>query len=548
MSIVNTIKFRFTLWYLSVLSLLLVLLGGGVYYTLYVTLHRNFDDSLKIRAEQLANFKDIIPIIAGGTFEEEIGEFISFYFYADGELIHVSHKGHGIHVEKDLIDLAISGKCAFATVKYNGNEKLRIFASHYSPDNPFIRVGRFKKRAEDPHPGPDRFPRRTDDLHDRSEGLERTNDAHGVRRDRYPRVPDFHDGRGGRFPENPVEPRDKRDEFSEPEGKRSELEIHSAALMVARPTKGMDGALDRLLKILITSIPLAIVISGAGGVFLAKKAFDPVEQIIQTAQEIGEHDLSQRIEINTKDELGRLSTTLNHMIDKLERAFKRQKEFTGDASHELRAPLAIIRTEATLSLEKERDAEEYRKSLEVIAQESDQMSILINQLLTLARADTGQEQLVFKIIDLAEFLSDVCDDVAILFREKELTLQLGPFEQVSIHGDIRSIRSLIVNLLANAIRYTPSGGTITVGLRREGQLAVVTIRDTGIGIPTENLPYIFKRFYRVDKARSRNVGGSGLGLSICKQIVDIHKGKIEVESDVKKGSAFYVKLPVTMKG
>ena len=548
MNLIHTIKFRFTLWYLSVLSLLLVLLGGGVYFTLSRVLHRNLDNSLKIRAEQLANFRDIIPIIAGGTFEEEIGEFISFYFYANGELTHISHKEHGIPVEKDLIDLAISGKSAFSTVQYLGNEELRIFATHYSPDNPIIRLNRFAKRADDPPPGPDRFQRRTDDSRDPSEGFERSHNAPRVRRDRFSIAPDIPHGREERFPRRPVSSRDSQHEFSGSGGERQEVEVHSAALVVARPTKGMDGALDLLLQILLTAIPLTIMISGAGGVFLARKAFNPVEQITKTAQKIGEQDLSQRIKVSSKDELGRLSTTLNQMIDRIERAFKRQKEFTGDASHELRAPLAVIRAEATLTLEKERDAEAYRRSLEVIAQESDRMSVVINQLLTLARADTGKEQLTFKRIDMAEFLGDVCDDITILCREKGLTLQPSSFDKVTVHGDKRSLRSLMVNLLGNAIRYTPIGGTISVGLRREGQLAVVNIRDTGIGIPPEDLPYIFKRFYRVDKARSRNVGGSGLGLSICKQIIDIHKGKIEVESSMKKGSTFYVKIPITMRG
>ena len=132
-----------------------------------------------------------------------------------------------------------------------------------------------------------------------------------------------------------------------------------------------------------------------------------------------------------------------------------RKKFTGDASHELRAPLAVIQAEATLTLEKERDAQAYRRSLEVIAQESDKMSVVINQLLTLARADTGKEQLTFKIIDMAEFLGDVCDDITILCREKGLTLQPSSFDKVTVHGDKRSLRSLMVNLLGNAIRYTP---------------------------------------------------------------------------------------------
>jgi len=548
MNLIHTIKFKFTLWYLSVLSLLLVLLGGGVYFTLSRALHGNLDDSLKIRGEQLANFRDIISIIAAGTFEEEIGEFISIYFYANGELTHISHKDHEIPVEKDLIDLAISGKSDFSTAQYLGNAELRIFATHYSPDNPIIRLNRFAKRADELHPGPDRFPGRTDDSRDPSEGFEGSHDAPSLTRDSVSIAPDIPHGGEEKFSGRPVGSRDRHDGFPGSGGERHDVEVHSAALVVARPTTGIEGALDHLLQILLTAIPLTIVISGAGGVFLARKAFNPVEQITKTAQEIGEQDLSQRIKVNTKDELGRLSTTLNHMIDRIERAFKRQKEFTGDASHELRAPLAVIRAEATLTLEKERDADAYRRSLEVIAQESDKMSVVINQLLTLARADAGKEQLAFKIIDMAEFLVDVCDDIAILCREKGLTLQLSSFDKVFVYADKRSLRSLMVNILGNAIRYTPGGGTISVGLRREEQLAVVTIRDTGIGIPPEDLPHIFKRFYRVDKARSRNVGGSGLGLSICKQIIDIHKGKIEVESSMKKGSTFYVKIPVTMRG
>jgi heavy metal sensor kinase len=503
--LIHTIKFRFTLWYLCVLSLLLVLLGGGVYFTLSRALHRNLDDSLKIRGEQLADFKDIIPIIAGGSFEEEIGEFVSIYFYANGELTHISHKDHRIPVEKDLLDLALSGTSAFSTAQYMGNEKLRILATHYSPDNPIVHLNRFSKRVDESHSGPDRLLR------------------------------------------EPIGSQGRQDDFPGSGGEKQEVEIHSAALVVARPTKGIDGALDQLLQILLTAIPLTIVISGAGGVFLAKKAFNPVDQITQTAQEIGEQDLSQRIKVNTKDELGRLSTTLNHMIDRIEGAFKRQKEFTGDASHELRTPLAVIQAEATLTLEKERSAHAYRRSLEVIAQESDKMSSMINQLLSLARVDAGKAQHAFKRIDMAEFLSDVCGDISILCREKGLVLQPSSFDKVTVRGDKRSLRRLMVNLLGNAIRYTPVGGTISVGLRRDGQLAVVTIRDTGIGIPSGDLPYIFKRFYRVEKARSRNFGGSGLGLSICKQIIDIHKGKIEVESSMKKGSTFYVKIPITMR-
>ncbi|SDL37054.1 heavy metal sensor kinase [Maridesulfovibrio ferrireducens] len=490
MNLINTIRFKFTLWYLSILSVLLILLGSGIYFTLSGTLHRNFDDSLKVRGKQLADFKDLIPIIASGTFEEEAGEFVSIYFYTNGELTHISHKGHEVPISKPLVNQALSGESIFSTTSYINNEKVRVFATHYAPVNPVIHLNRFVKKMN---------------------GLE---------------------PRGGRFPEKSI--------FHNNQA----VEIKSAALVIARPTKDMNLAIDQLLRILLTAIPLTIAISGFGGVFLTRKAFNPVKEITKTAQEIGEHDLSQRIKIKTKDELGELSTVLNKMIGRIERAFQRQTEFTADASHELRAPLAVIQAEATLTLEKERDAETYRKALEIIAQESNEMSLVINQLLTLARADAGKEHLEFKSIDMAEFISAVCDDIAILCREKEVILKLCSLGKVFVYGEKSSLRRLLVNILSNAIRYTPKGGVISVGLKSVNNSAVITIRDTGIGIPQEELAHIFKRFYRVDKARSRKTRGSGLGLSICKQIVDTHKGQIEVESCIGIGSVFYVKIPI----
>jgi len=278
--------------------------------------------------------------------------------------------------------------------------------------------------------------------------------------------------------------------------------------------------------------------------FLARRAFKPVDQIAKTAREIEEKDLSRRIDVQTKDELGRLAATLNQMIDRLEKAFKRQKEFTGDASHELRAPLAVIQAEVTLSLQKDRGKQAYQKSLEIVSQEADHMGVIINQLLTLARADSGKEQLQFTKINLAKFLQDLCTDIEILCQEKGLTLQLDYFENLFINGDSRSLRNLVDNLLTNAIRYTATGGMISVALLRKKNMAVISIADTGIGIPSDELPFIFERFYRVDKARSREDGGSGLGLAICKHIVNTHGGSIEVESQIQKGSTFHVKLPV----
>ncbi|MCP4686887.1 MAG: HAMP domain-containing protein, partial [Desulfobacterales bacterium] len=182
------------------------------------------------------------------------------------------------------------------------------------------------------------------------------------------------------------------------------LEIQRAVLVVARPIRDTEEALRRLSRILIIAFPLILILAGGGGVFLARRAFKPVERITNTAREIEETDLSRRIDVKSKDELGSLAGALNQMIGRLEGAFERQKQFTGDASHELRAPLAVIQAEATLALQKERDANAYRTSIEMISQETDHMSAVLNQLLTLARADAGKEQLKFERIDLAQFI------------------------------------------------------------------------------------------------------------------------------------------------
>jgi heavy metal sensor kinase len=320
--------------------------------------------------------------------------------------------------------------------------------------------------------------------------------------------------------------------------------IQPAALVIARSTRQIDNAIARLVRTFIVAVPLALALAAAGGIFLARRALKPVDNITQTAQEIEGSDLSRRINVNTKDELGRLAATLNAMIGRLEKAFQRQKQFTSDASHELRAPLAVIEAESSLTLQKERPPGDYRQSLETISQEAKQMSSTIDQLLTLARADAGKEQWNFGQVDLAKLISKLSTDIEVLCQDKGLGFQLGHTEALVVQGDEARLRGLFMNLLDNAIRYTPSPGTVSVSLRREGKMAVVAITDSGVGIPAEDIPLIFERFYRVDKSRSRVEGGSGLGLAICRYIVEAHRGKIEVESTVGVGSTFSVWIPI----
>jgi len=478
MRLIHSIKFRFTLWYLVVLGILLGSLSVGLYFYLSRTLHQNLDDSLRLRAEQLSHIRDILMTVREGRFEEEIGEVISLYFISDGDLFRLSPEELDLPVSSETIEQAMNGH-SFATIETTEGRELRVYISPIFPEIPRP----LPSSPESPAPS-------------------------------------------SSVPPPPV------------------ITSQSAALVIGRSTEPIKEALGGLIRTLGIAIPLTLAFAAGGGFFLARRALKPVDQIAQQAQTIEETDLSQRIEIKAKDELGRLASTLNEMIDRLEKAFKRQQQFTSDASHELRTPLAIIEAESTLMLQKDRTNSEYRQSLETISQEAHRIAHLVDQLLTLARADAGKEKLSLKEVNLNELISELSSDVEILCRDKGLEFKLNQAEDLVVNGDDVKLRQLFLNLLDNAIRYTPSGGSISVSVYREGQMAVVSISDTGVGISQEDLPHIFDRFYRVDKVRSPSEGGSGLGLAICKQIAESHRGRIEVQSEFGRGSTFSVFLPL----
>lgn len=319
------------------------------------------------------------------------------------------------------------------------------------------------------------------------------------------------------------------------------------AIVVGQPTTEIEDVLETFRYILGISGLAIIILAVMGGWFMANRALEPVGHITRTAQEIGESDLSRRINVRSEDELGRLASTLNRMIARLEAAFNRQRQFTADASHELRTPLAIMQAESTLALSKKRTEDEYRKSLELLSQEIVYMSAIIGKLLFLARSDAGKEPLNIEEVNIKELLSELASDVEVLAKEKGLQFILSPLENLTIKGDRTKLRQLFLNILENAVRYTPSGGSISCSVVKKGETAIVDISDTGIGIPPEHLPHIFERFYRVDKARSRAEGGVGLGLAIAKYIAEVHGGRIEVESKVGVGSTFSVALPLVKK-
>ena len=306
------------------------------------------------------------------------------------------------------------------------------------------------------------------------------------------------------------------------------------------------GALEHFALLLFISIPLLLLCAAAGGYWISTRALAPVDQITQTARTISAQNLSSRLVVpHTGDELQRLSETLNGMLGRLEDAFKKITQFTADASHELRTPVAVMRTRTELSLRKARSAEEYRDVIAEVLAELEKTSALIEQLMFLARADSGAETLHFSATNVSEVLREACHQGSALAEAKQIGFQ----EQISrdsmwIRGDASSLRRLFLILIDNAVKYTPASGQVEVSLQRNDGYAVAQVRDTGIGISETDLPNVFERFYRADKARTRELGGVGLGLSIGRWITEVHAGTIEVHSSPGRGSIFEVRLPI----
>ncbi len=306
----------------------------------------------------------------------------------------------------------------------------------------------------------------------------------------------------------------------------------------------IEGILSVFVNKLWVTIPLTLILAGFLGYLLVKTMLKPVQTITRTAQEIEGTNLSARITINNNDEIGQLSATLNRMFDRLENSFLREKQFTADASHELGTPLSIIQGEAQLALKKTRNHEEYQRALESILKETKHMSSITQRLLFLAR-DSGNQQLLFEEVDLKLLLEDIVQDAEVLCQGKDILIKFTALSSRKLKGDRIQLRELFLNLVDNAVRYTPPNGKISILFEEQGEFACVSITDTGIGISKEHLPHLFQRFYRAEKIRSRGDGGAGLGLAICKKIVELHAGSINVISQEGKGSVFTVCLPIT---
>jgi heavy metal sensor kinase len=302
--------------------------------------------------------------------------------------------------------------------------------------------------------------------------------------------------------------------------------------------------LRRLMIIMILAGAGLMLLASLGGNFIIRKALKPVKSVVQTAKDITADDLSLRIEAGQRqDEIGELVETFNDMISRLEKSVKKIKQFSGDVSHELRTPLTIIRGEIEVLLRKERSRDEYQKTLKSTLEESTYLERIIDDLLFLSRIEALEKKEFDKSVQLDEILLKAVECQELAAKKKNISFDIKKVEPAKIKGEEILLERMVTNIIDNAIRYSPSGSKVEVSLDKKERTATLQVQDTGIGIPEESLPLIFDRFYVVDKSRFKETGGLGLGLSIVKQVADGHGAKIEVESEVNKGTSFLVRFP-----
>ena len=317
-------------------------------------------------------------------------------------------------------------------------------------------------------------------------------------------------------------------------------------ISAAVPTEPFDQALDRFRLFEKRFLPLLVVLASLLGYWLSGRALAPVNRIILSAEQIGLQNLWQRLEVpKAADELQRLTVTLNAMLERIESSVKKIRQFTANASHDLRTPLALIRTHAELALRRTRTESEYRESLTGILRVSEETTQLIEALLTLARADAGAAHLQFTEIDLGPLFRKLGHQFSGLAAGKNLAFSYRISDgSALLRGDPAAIESLFLAIFDNAVKYTLPGGSVRWRSTVASSEVVIEIEDTGMGISDEDLPRIFDRFYRADRARARDIPGFGLGLSIARWIAETHRGRIEVDSRLGIGSTFRVVLPL----
>ncbi|MBF0512036.1 MAG: HAMP domain-containing protein, partial [Candidatus Omnitrophica bacterium] len=312
---------------------------------------------------------------------------------------------------------------------------------------------------------------------------------------------------------------------------------------VASPLSQLNTVLRNIGLSLLILLPLTVILTGLSGVFLVQLTLKPVDQMIETIHQITAENLKLRLKMpGTKDEIESLAKTFNEMIARLDEAFTSQRQFMEDISHELKTPLSVLKGELEVTLKRIRSTQEYETTLQSSLEEVNTLVGMVENLLTLARFDSKTTTLLPVPLDMNLLIKDTVDTIQVLALQKGITLQYNGASVVEINADKNQMKRMMLNILDNAIKYTPSGGKVTVNLRSEQDSIVIEIIDTGIGIPENDLPRIFDRFYRVDKSRSSV--GFGLGLSIARSIAMAHGGRISAIPNKPQGTMFSITLPL----
>ena len=369
---------------------------------------------------------------------------------------------------------------------------------------------------------------------------------------------DFH----ARLPDAALIPQDEiyvytaEDEYDDNEHHRTAVQRVTISpsntpyiILATQPLERLEDELESLREILYYTVPIAVLMTGIGGWFLARKSLAPVVTMAEQARLIGARNLDHRLLVaNPRDELGRLATAFNELLSRLSAAFVQQRQFMADASHELRTPLSVMHTAADVTLEKShRDEDEYRDAIKMIGEQTRRLTRIVEDMFTLARADAGRYPLRASRFYLDELVEETARVGRVLAAQRDVTVEVAASSELPFHGDEDLLRQMILNLLGNAIKHTPPGGGVRLSAILARGKYLVSISDTGPGIPFEAQPHIFERFYRIDKARSRSEtssgAGAGLGLAISRWIAEAHGGSLELTRSGDDGSTFVVTLP-----
>jgi heavy metal sensor kinase len=321
-------------------------------------------------------------------------------------------------------------------------------------------------------------------------------------------------------------------------------------ILVSQPLEPVEEEMESLRVILYYAVPVALAMAGLGGWFLARKSLAPVVAMSERARQLGAGNLDRMLPVaNPRDELGRLAIAFNELLSRLGAAFAQQRQFMADASHELRTPLSVMHITADVTLDRQcRDEAEYRDAIRMIDEQTRRLTRIVEDMFILARADAGRYPLRKTSIYLDEILEETARAASVLASGNGIAVKVDNSSESPFYGDEDLLRQMILNLLDNAIKYTPPGGLVRLSLMRRQQAYHIEVSDTGGGIPVEAQAHIFERFYRGDRSRARaeraGGSGSGLGLAIARWIAEAHEGRLELACSDKNGSAFVASLPI----